>query len=61
MIGRHSGQCPEIDGQVIINDGEKVTAFGQRYRVKITDVAGYDLVGIVLSKLKSKLPLPLLK
>ena len=57
MIGRHQGQCPEIDGQVIINDGEKVTAFGQRYRVKITDAAEYDLVGKVVSKLKSKLPL----
>lgn len=48
MRGRHQGQCPEIDGEVIINDGRKVTAFGEWYYVKITDVAGYDLVGEVV-------------
>ena len=48
MRGRHSGQCPEIDGQVIINDGRLVTAFGQRYTVEITDVADYDLIGRVV-------------
>lgn len=48
MIGRTMGQCPEIDGQVIINDGRKVTAFGQVYTVEITDAADYDLVGRVL-------------
>lgn len=48
MRGRHYGQCPEIDGQVIINDGRKVKAFGQRYKVKITDVADYDLIGKVV-------------
>lgn len=48
MRGRYYGQCPEIDGQVIINDGRNVSAFGQRYPVQITDVAGYDLIGHVL-------------
>jgi ribosomal protein S12 methylthiotransferase len=48
MVGRHSGQCPDIDGQVIINDGRKVKAFGQLYTVEITDVADYDLVGKVI-------------
>ena len=48
MVGRHRGQCPEIDGTVIINDGEKVEAFGKRYSVKVTGVAGYDLIGGVL-------------
>ncbi len=48
MRGRYFGQCPEIDGQVIINDGRKVKAFGERYKVQITEVAGYDLVGHVL-------------
>lgn len=48
MRGRHQGQCPEIDGEVIINDGRKVTAFGEWYDVEITDAAGYDLVGRVL-------------
>lgn len=48
MCGRYYGQCPEIDGQIIINDGRKVKAFGQRYQVEITDAADYDLVGRVL-------------
>jgi ribosomal protein S12 methylthiotransferase len=48
MVGRHAGQCPEIDGQILINDARKVRGFGQRYRVEITDYADYDLVGRVL-------------
>jgi len=49
MRGRHQGQCPEVDGQVIINDGRLVEAFGRIYQVEITDVAGYDLIGRVKS------------
>ncbi len=52
MRGRFYGQCPEIDGQIIINDGRKVSAFGKCYQVKITEAAGYDLVGTVLSENK---------
>lgn len=48
MMGRFYGQCPDIDGQVIINDGRKVKGFGQIYTVEITDVADYDLVGRVI-------------
>lgn len=48
LVGRHIGQCPEIDGQILLNDARKVTGFGQRYPVEITDVADYDLVGRVL-------------
>lgn len=48
MLGRHYGQCPDIDGSVIINDGRKVKAFGQVYTVEITEVADYDLIGRVL-------------
>lgn len=48
MRGRHRGQCPDIDGQVLINDGRKVTGFGQIYQVEITDVSDYDLVGHVI-------------
>jgi ribosomal protein S12 methylthiotransferase len=48
MVGRYYGQCPDIDGQVIINDGRKVKAFGQLYLVEITDVADYDLIGRVI-------------
>ncbi len=60
MRGRFYGQCPEIDGMVIINDGRKVKAFGKRYLVNITDVAGYDLIGTVLSLAPdAKTPQPL--
>lgn len=48
MRGRFYGQCPEIDGQILINDGRNVTAFGQVFQVEITDVSEYDLIGRVL-------------
>lgn len=50
LIGRHEGQCPEIDGMVIINDFKKVKAFGERYLVTISDAFEYDLVGAVVKK-----------
>jgi ribosomal protein S12 methylthiotransferase len=51
MRGRFYGQCPDIDGQVIINDGRKVTEFGTLYDVLITDIADYDLIGKVVAPL----------
>lgn len=48
LRGRHRGQCPDIDGQVIINDGRNVQAFGTRYQLKVTGYSGYDLVGTVV-------------
>lgn len=50
MVGRYEGQCPDIDGQVIINrdDKRKVKAFGQLYSVAITDMTDYDLIGRVV-------------
>jgi ribosomal protein S12 methylthiotransferase len=54
MRGRFYGQCPEIDGLVIINDSRHVKAFGQQYLVEITEVAGYDLVGAVTKPARSK-------
>lgn len=50
MVGRTRGQCPEIDGIVIINDTSGVDAFGKRYPVKITEALDYDLVGSVAKK-----------
>jgi len=47
MRGRHAGQAPEVDGQVIINDCRGITAFGEWYSITITATAGYDLVGSV--------------
>ncbi len=52
MRGRFYGQCPEIDGQVIINDARTVDAFGKLYEVEITDVADYDLIGGVVGPIK---------
>lgn len=54
MRGRHFGQCPEIDGQIIINDGRKVKAFGEKYLVEITEAADYDLIGKVVGVLGSE-------
>ena len=51
MRGRFYGQCPEIDGQVMITDGRAVDAFGKYYPVEIIDVAGYDLIGQVVGEL----------
>jgi ribosomal protein S12 methylthiotransferase len=53
MRGRHYGQCPEIDGQVIINDGRKVKSFGEMYLVEITEAADYDLIGKVVGTISS--------
>lgn len=50
MRGRFYGQCPEIDGQVIINDGRLVKSFGKLYKVEITDTTDYDLIGRVTGR-----------
>lgn len=51
MVGRHPGQAPDIDGLVIINDGRKVSAFGQVYMAEVTESHEYDLVAKILSPL----------
>jgi ribosomal protein S12 methylthiotransferase len=43
LVGRTRGQAPDVDGQVLINDG--VAAPGEFATVRLTDAAGYDLVG----------------
>lgn len=53
MRGRFFGQSPEIDGMVIINDHQKVDAFGKKYLVEITEALEYDLVGRVLNPVKT--------
>ncbi|MDB6081297.1 MAG: Ribosomal protein methylthiotransferase RimO, partial [Chlamydiia bacterium] len=47
--GRYYGQCPEIDGEIILNDFRLVKAFGERYTVEITDSTEYDLIGRVIT------------
>ena len=47
---RHAGQCPELDGQIIINDARKGISMGNLHQVEITDVMGIDLIGRVLEE-----------
>ena len=54
MVGRYFGQCPEIDGLVILNDPRGVKAFGERYIVEITGFAGVDLIGHVVAPIAPK-------
>lgn len=54
LRGRFYGQCPDIDGQVVINDMRGVDAFGKIYPVQITDIADYDLIGGVVQSAKPK-------
>jgi ribosomal protein S12 methylthiotransferase len=46
LVGRMRGQAPDVDGQVLINDG--TARPGEFVRVRLTDMAGYDLVGGVV-------------
>ena len=41
-----AGQAPEVDGQVLINDGSAEP--GTFAQVALTEVAGYDLVGRIV-------------
>jgi ribosomal protein S12 methylthiotransferase len=53
MRGRFYGQCPDIDGQVLLNEGlEKIKSFNELYEVKITGISGYDLIGSVKKSCK---------
>jgi ribosomal protein S12 methylthiotransferase len=46
LQGRYSGQAPDIDGKVIINDTRDIPlSQGQIVKVRINQVMDYDLVG----------------
>ncbi len=47
LQGRTSQQAPEIDGVVLINDGQ--AEIGDIVKVKITDSMEYDLIGEIVS------------
>lgn len=62
LEGRHEGLAPEIDGVVYINDGaadfphppragrdQPLPRPGEFVKVEITDAAGYDLVGHIIT------------
>lgn len=55
LVGRFYGQCPEIDGMVIINDWKNVQSIGQRILVEITDILGYDLLGKMISPISQSM------
>lgn len=46
LVGRAAHQAPDVDGNVLINDGHAVP--GSFVDVAITETAGYDLVGRVI-------------
>ena len=53
VVGRYYGQCPDIDGQVILStstDADEETAIqaGKRYTVQVTGHADFDLVGEIV-------------
>lgn len=48
LVGRHEGQAPEIDGQVIINDG--LAYPGEFVTVEVTEAHEYDLVARVVER-----------
>lgn len=47
LQGRNSQQAPDIDGVVLINDGQ--AEIGQFVKVKITDSMEYDLIGEIVA------------
>jgi ribosomal protein S12 methylthiotransferase len=48
LQGRFWGQAPDIDGVVLINDGEAKT--GDMVKVHITDSMEYDLIGEIVTE-----------
>jgi ribosomal protein S12 methylthiotransferase len=47
-IGRSRYLAPDVDGLIIINDISKVKEFGRVYKVEVTNVASYDLIGKII-------------
>jgi ribosomal protein S12 methylthiotransferase len=47
IVGRYYGQCPDIDGQVILQGNSRVFP-GERYWVELTGFDDYDLIGKVV-------------
>jgi ribosomal protein S12 methylthiotransferase len=47
LVGRMAGQAPDVDGQVLLNEGE--ASPGTFVPVEIVETAGYDVVGRVVA------------
>jgi len=54
MMGRHSGQAPEIDGCVYLSGGSALP--GEMRRVLITQASDYDVVGELQDEDSSEAP-----
>ena len=53
IVGRYYGQCPDIDGQIIINDVDEIGKLpipGERYWVELTGFDDYDLIGKIVRR-----------
>lgn len=46
LVARTSLQAPDVDGQILVNDG--IAAPGAFVRIEITGTAGYDVVGRIV-------------
>eukprot|EP00529_Nitzschia_sp_RCC80_P013972 CAMPEP_0113467050 /NCGR_PEP_ID=MMETSP0014_2-20120614/14606_1 /TAXON_ID=2857 /ORGANISM="Nitzschia sp." /LENGTH=746 /DNA_ID=CAMNT_0000359329 /DNA_START=184 /DNA_END=2424 /DNA_ORIENTATION=+ /assembly_acc=CAM_ASM_000159 len=62
VVGRHVGQCPDIDGQVILevdeDDADQVNLYaGERCWVDVVGYDGYDIIGRVVPNNSSPSPL----
>ncbi len=50
LRGRYPEQAPEVDGVVILNDFEVVESLHTVYKVQITSISDYDLIGTATCK-----------
>lgn len=48
ITGRYYGQCPDIDGNVLLDVNESSVYAGARYWVEVTDFDEYDLIGRIV-------------
>ncbi len=48
IIGRYFGQCPDIDGQVLLDANKESVCAGVRYWVEVNGFDEYDLIGRIV-------------
>lgn len=49
IVGRYYGQCPDIDGRVLLSQDRESVCAGARYMVEVTGFDDYDLIGKVVN------------
>ena len=50
IFGRYYGQCPDIDGQVLLGNDQQSVYAGGRYLVEVTGFDEYDLIGKIVDQ-----------